>query len=340
MIEELKLNKLFKIYPWLILTIIIFFIIANSLFKIFYPLYIPEPGKEVYFPPKIGIREISNKLEKEGVVRSAFFLRLYLFLLGKANKIRAGFYHFKGNLNIKDVSEILIRGGKGITITFSEGLTLVEINHLLNKNKLNINLSQYKLKDFPESELLKYFPSEAKLEGFLMPDTYEFFYEETEREIIEKFLKNFIKKALPEFLKYPENNFYEKLILASILEKEAKYIDDMKIIAGILENRLKINKKLEVDATLAYINCQIYPCNWKVNPKELRTNKSLYNTYLNFGYPPTPISNPGLNAIKASLEPIKTDYLYYITNKEGRAIFAKIFKEHQKNIQKYLKNSE
>lgn len=337
MIEELKLRKILKYYPWLILGLIITFVIANSIFQIISPIYIPEPGKTIYFSPGMKIKEISDKLEKENIIRSSFLLRVYLYFRKSAHKIKAGFYNFNGNLNLKDVAEILIKGGKGITITFPEGLTLIEINDLLNKNNLKIDLTKYKLKDFENLELAKYFPTEVNLEGFLMPDTYEFFYEETEKEIIEKFLKNFIKKALPEFLKHPESNFYEKLIMASILEKEAKSYEDMKIIAGILEKRLNINKKLEVDSTLAYIYCKKSPCNWKVNSNDLKKNKSPYNTYLNFGYPPTPISNPGLNSIKASLEPIKSDYLYYLTDKNGKAIFSKTFKEHQKNINKYLK---
>ncbi|GIW66897.1 MAG: aminodeoxychorismate lyase [Candidatus Parcubacteria bacterium] len=337
MIEELKLNKIIKNYPWLILFLIFLFIVTNSAFEILYPVYIPEPGKEIYISPGMSIKEISNNLEKERIIRSAFFLRVNLLFSGKAQKIKAGFYKFSGNLNIKDVTEILIKGGRGIVITFPEGLTLKEINSLLKKNNLKVDLTKYKLKDFNDTELLKYFPEDASLEGFLMPDTYEFFYEETDKEIINKFLKNFIKKALPEFLRHPEANFYEKLILASILEKEAKYFDDMKIVAGILENRIRVNKKLEVDSTLGYINCNEYPCSWIINPKDLKTNKSPYNTYLNLGYPPSPISNPGLNALKAAFNPIKSDYFYYLTNKEGRVIFSKTFKEHQQNIKKYLK---
>ncbi|GIW65642.1 MAG: aminodeoxychorismate lyase [Candidatus Parcubacteria bacterium] len=337
MTEELRLNKIIKNYHLIVLFLIIIFIIANSVFELFYPLYIPEPGKEIYISPGTSIREISDKLEKENVIRSAFFLRLTLLLSGKANKIKAGFYKFSGQLNTNDVSKILIKGGRGIIITFNEGLTLKEMNDILKKNNLKADLSKYKLKDFSNLELLKYFPENINLEGFLMPDTYEFFYEESEKIIIEKLLKNFIQKALPEFLKYPEVNFYEKLILASILEKEAKSYEDMKIIAGILEKRLKINKKLEVDATVAYIKCNNYPCDWKVNSKEIRNYKSPYNTYLNKGYPPSPISNPGLNAIKAALNPLTSDYLYYLTNKEGETIFSKSFKEHQLNINKYLK---
>jgi UPF0755 protein len=336
MIEEVSLKKLLYYYPWIFLGIVISFILIFSAYQIFYPIFIPEPGKTIYIPPKTNLKIIADNLEKEGIVRSSFFLRFYLALTNQNTKVKAGNYTFYGNLNTIKVAEILVKGGRGIIITFPEGLTMVEIEDILKKNGLNVEFKKYRLKDFPETELLKYFPAEANLEGFLAPDTYEFFKEESEREIILKFLNNFENKFLGEFLKYPGVNFYEKLILASILEKEGKYYEDMKIIAGILENRLKIEKKLEVDATIAYPRCQKYPCDWKVTSKDLKID-SPYNTYLNKGYPPTPISNPGLNAIKAALEPIKTDYLYYITTDDGKAIFAKTLKEHQQNIKKYLK---
>jgi UPF0755 protein len=336
MIEELKLEKLIKIYPLLIFILFLSFIIFYSLFQILNYKFIPEPGEKVYFPPGKNIKFLTDELERKKIISSSFYLRIYLLFIGKSKNIKAGYYEFKGNLNIPKVTEILIKGGSGIKITFPEGLTLIEINDILNKNGLNVDLSKFKLKDFQDIELLKYFPEDLKLEGFLAPDTYEFFSEETEKEIVKKFLNNFSKKFLPEFLKYPEVNFYDKLKLASILEKEGKFEDDMKIIAGILENRLKKNKKLEVDATVAYTKCKKYPCSWNVSSKDLKI-KSEYNTYLNQGYPPTPISNPGIIAIRAALNPIKTDYFYYITKEDGQAVFAKNLKEHQQNIKKYLK---
>jgi len=336
MIEELKLEKLIKIYPFLILILFLSFIIFYSLFQILNYNFIPEPGEKIYLPPGKNIKFLTDELERKKIIKSSFYLRMYLLFTGNSKKIKAGYYEFKGNLNIPKITEILIKGGSGIKITFKEGLTMMEINDILNNSGIKVDLTKFTLKDFRDIELLKYFPENLNLEGFLAPDTYEFFPEESENEIVKKFLNNFSKKFLPEFLKHPEVNFYDKLKLASILEKEGKFEQDIKIIAGILENRLSKNKKLEVDATIAYISCKKYPCSWKVASKDLKI-VSEYNTYLNYGYPPTPISNPGLVAIKAALNPIKTDYFYYITKDDGQAVFAKNFKEHQQNIKNYLK---
>lgn len=336
--EIIDIQKLIKLYPWVFLSLVLAFIFLYSLFTIYYPIYIPEPGVSFYIPPKSNLKTIADTLEKQKIIRSAFYFRAYLVITNRHLNIKAGYYNFYGYLNIPRVSEILEKGGKGIVVTIPEGLTLVEINDILNSKGIKIDLKKYKLGDFSEIELLKYFSKDLPLEGFLAPDTYEFFQEESEKEVVYKFLKNFERKFLPEFLKFPEKNFYERLIIASILEREAKFFEDMKIIAGILDNRLKTKKKLEVDATVAYIKCKKYPCDWQVTSKEIRTIDNPYNTYKNYGLPPTPISNPGLNAIKASLEPITTDYLYYLTDKSGKAIFSKTIKEHQANIKKYLKD--
>lgn len=336
MAYEDSIKKILKIYPWLIFSLVLVIIIFYSIFQIIYITFIPEPGKTIYIQPKASLKYIGDTLEKEKIIRSSFYFRVYLLFIGKHKNIKAGYYTFKGNISLKDVVDQLLKGGEGIKITFPEGLTLAEIQDILNKNGLKVNLIKYKLNDFENVDLVKYFPENSTLEGFLAPDTYQFFKEESEKEIISKFLKNFSKKLLPEFLKRPETNFYQKLILASILEKEAKNFEDMSLIAGILEKRNKNNKKLEVDATVVYTKCKAYPCNWDVSKEDLKIN-SPYNTYLNKGYPPTPISNPGLNAVKASLNPVDSDYWYYLTDKNGKTIFAKTFQEHQKNIKKHLK---
>lgn len=340
MVEETFFQKLIKYYPLFVLILILVMISIYTLYQLFIPVYLPPPGKEIYIPPKSSLKEIGNLLEKEGILRSSFYLRIYLAFKKHAHRIKPGYYKFEGKLTIPKLSEMLVKGGKGIVITFPEGLTMLEIQDLLNKKGINVDFTKYTLKDFKNLEIAKYFPENVQLEGFLAPDTYEFFKEETEREIIEKFLKNFSNKFLPEFIKkngskLPEY-FYQKLILASILEKEVKKFDEMKIVAGILEKRISLKKKLEVDATVAYPKCKKFPCDWNVTSEELK-KESPYNTYLKEGYPPTPICNPGLNSIKASLEPQSSEFLYYLTNKDGEAIFAKTLKEHERNIKKYLR---
>ncbi len=331
--QEEIMKKIFRWYPWLVLILVISFIGAHFIYSIFAPVFIGE-RKEIYINPGTKIWYLAQKLEKEKIIRSAFYFRL-LVTLRKSN-IKAGIYEFNGFYNLLDIIKILEKGGKGVKITITEGMTLKEIEELLKKNNFKVELSKYTLADFPEAKLKDYFPEQVSLEGFLAPDTYEFFPSEDERKIIQTLLNNFSKKYLTEILKNTEMKPYETLILASIVEKEAKNHEDFPVIAGILIKRLKNNWRLEVDATLVYEKCGFVFCQDPLTKKDLGKD-SPFNTYKNYGLPPQPISNPGILAVKATVNPLMTDYWYYLTDRDGRAIFAKTLKEHEENIKKYLK---
>jgi UPF0755 protein len=336
--QEEFLRKILRIYPWFFLLIIFVFIIANGIYATYTPLFLEEPGKTIYIRPKTSLKSVADLLHQQGVIRSSFYFRVYLFLTNQTKKIKAGYYTFQGKLNLPEVAEILVKGGRGVKMTFPEGLTLREIQDLLSRNlkRQKFNLTQYRLKDFPNLDLIRYFPEDAGLEGFLFPDTYEFFPDEDEKTITLRFLKNFSDKALPLFLKQPGMNFYEKLIIASLLEREVKGPDEMRLVAGIIEKRLKTKKPLEIDAASVYEQCKQYPCDWQVTNKQLALD-SPYNTYKRIGLPPTPINNPGTQAIISALNPQLSDYWFYLTTSEGKAVFSKTFKEHQKMVRKYLK---
>lgn len=146
---------------------------------------------------------------------------------------------------------------------------------------------------------------------------------------------NFDNKII-ELKEQIENSKYslnEIITLASIIEEEAIKEEDRKIVSGILQTRLKIGMALQVDATFAYINGKN---TYALTHDDLRKD-SPYNLYTNVGLPPTPISNPGIESIKAVLEPINTDYLYFLSDLNGNVYYAKNFDEHQANREKYLR---
>ena len=125
----------------------------------------------------------------------------------------------------------------------------------------------------------------------------------------------------------------EILILASIIEREANTEESQKMISGIFQNRLAINMPLQADASIEYVLDK--PLN-ELTPRDLEID-SPYNTYLNLGLPPTPIGNPGMEAIDAVLNPTKSDYYYYITDENGDFYYAKSYAEHLRNIEQYLR---
>ncbi len=330
--EEI-VRKIFRIYPWIIFLGLLIFFIVHFFYSSFYPVFIGE-RKQIYIQPGTKTWLLAQNLEREGIIRSAFYFRLITNL--KKSKIKAGIYEFNGFYNLFDVIKILEKGGMGIKIMIPEGLTLKEIEELFRKNNFQVNFNKYQLKDFPDIDLKNYFPPTSTLEGFLAPDTYEFFPSDDEKKIIKTLLSNFSKKYFPEILKGTDLTLYERLILASIVEKEAKYTEDFPVIAGILLKRLKNNKPLEADATLVYEKCGFVFCQEPLTKKDLKKD-SPFNTYKRLGLPPQPISNPGILAIRAVVNPLMTDYWYYLNDSDGRAIFSKTLKEHQQNILKYLK---
>ncbi len=192
-------------------------------------------------------------------------------------------------------------------------------------------------KKFP---FLRVIPKGHSLEGFLFPDTYEFYVSSTPAQVTKKFLANFQKKikiaSKGEEWQKVLPQLYQKVILASIVQKEVQTPQDMRIVAGIFQKRLEKGIPLESCATLSYI---LGKAKKRYSWQDTRV-PSPYNTYLHYGLPPGPISNPGLAALIAAFHPQKTAYNYFLTSPQGKTIFARTYQEHQKNIFKYLRNKK
>ena len=179
----------------------------------------------------------------------------------------------------------------------------------------------------------KDFISNAK-EGYLFPDTYLFLPNSEITQVLSFMKNNFDKKIqsieseIIEFKK-PLNDV---IIMASILEEEARKTDTRRTIAGILWKRLSVGMPLQVDVTFQYINGKK---TFELTTEDLKID-SPYNTYKYRGLPPTPISNPGLDSILSAITPIETPYFYFLSDKDGNMHYAKTFSEHKKNKELYL----
>jgi UPF0755 protein len=178
-----------------------------------------------------------------------------------------------------------------------------------------------------ESEGLPY-------EGYLFPDTYVFPPSATTASIIAAMQKNFEDKTalLAASSTSSGHSFSDIVIMASLLEKEARTPTDQRIVAGILWNRLARNMPLQVDAVFGYIyNRDTYSPSFA----DLSVN-SPYNTYIHRGLPPGPINNPGLIALMAAAYPIQSKYLYYLTGSDGTMHYAVTYAQHEANERTYL----
>lgn len=180
------------------------------------------------------------------------------------------------------------------------------------------------------------------LEGYLFPDTYEFFAGSKAVAVARRMGENFDTKALPSFAKavedrssiLPSRNLNDIIKVASLIEKEVPGSDDRRIVAGIIWKRLRNRFPIQVDSAICYVKPE--PC-YPVTKDDFAVD-SPYNTYMYKGLPPTPISNPGLDAIIAAMSPKESPYWFYLTEpKKGRTIFSIDLDEHNKNVYRYLK---
>lgn len=296
-----------------------------------------NPGQDQKLEIKagMGFNEIADQLKVENFIRSKIIFKIYSLFSGQAHQLKPGRYILATNISIPELVKVLTKGPEEISVMVTPGMTLKEIDDKLSSlniirpnDLINLDINFFK-NDYP-------WLGEARtLEGFLLPDTYNFFSDSDINLVIHKFLDNFKIKALPFF--EDSDNILDKLILASLLEKEIPDYEEKKIAAGILLKRLKTGMPLQVDASLVYIKCsgrffgcpQLTEADYKID--------SPYNTYLYPGLTESPITNPGLESIKSVLNPQKTNYWYYLSDpKTKKTVFSKTLDEHNNNRAIYL----
>ena len=289
--------------------------------------------------PGMSVQEIAQALENEQVIRSKDAFRIYSLLSGKAVSFQPGVYTIGPEQSTREIVAILTTGPLEVEVLITPGMTMLEAEDILVASRV---LDEGDLTEFPIDTIRGHYPflgDNKTLEGFLFPDTYRFYPHSDPTLVVGKFLDNFEAKAggLLTGLRNTENNdTIHWLILASILEKEVTNENEAQTVAGILEKRLAIGMPLQVDASIIYAKCKRFISCPALTRADFRT-ESQYNTYLHKGLPPTPISNPGIDAISAARSPVRSNYLYYLSDPlTKRTIFSKTFDEHNANRIKYL----
>lgn len=277
-----------------------------------------------------SLGEIAQRLEAQGLIRSSLFFQIEATRLGVIRKIQAGDFRLNPSTAPSETARLLTHGTLDAWVTIIEGLRREEIAEELVRQLADGGEDS----KFSKEEFLK---RTIGLEGRLFPDTYLFPKEATAERIINIMNLNFEKKTAG--LSLGE----EDLILASLIEREARQENDRPIVAGVLLKRLKASWPLQVDAAVQYAKAEkecvaSKTCEWwpkKLTRQDLEID-SPYNTYLYPGLPPAPICSPGLSSIKAAQNPTATDYWYYLSDWQGKMYYAKTLEEHNQNIQKYL----
>jgi len=309
-------NKMKKGLILIILFIILFFVIGVFFWQGVYLPKNPVLTEEKLFLVEKGdgLFQIAENLEKEDLIKNRFFFDFYVLIKGGQRKLQAGTYKLSPLMTIPQiVKKITLGETLKIKVTIPEGFTVKQIEKLLGLK-------------LPGRDL----------EGFLFPDTYQFPPKVTGEEVVKKMRDNFEKKLtqdLREEIEKQRKTVREIVIMASLIEKEVKTKEDKRLVSGILWKRFKNNIPLQVDATINYITGKK---TIKVSIEETKIDSS-YNTYKYLGLPLGPICNPGVESIRAAVNPEDNDYWYYLSIPEGETIFSKTLEEHNIAKAKYLK---
>ncbi|MGB6607630.1 MAG: endolytic transglycosylase MltG [Atribacterota bacterium] len=312
------IGKLFFIFSLIFLITILF------ITSVYFPLEENSTTQKVVnIPSGTNAKEIVYILEKNEIIRkNNYTFRILIKLMKLEDQLKYGEYNLKPSMNMLQILDKLVKGEVIVyKITIPEGYTSSQIAELLEKNEIAEKEAFLKLvKD-----------SEKTPEGYLFPDTYEVPKKYGAEKMVKVMLANFNQVALVNKFtdKAEEIGFSldEIIILASIIEKEAKFTEEKSKVSSVFHNRLKTGMKLQSCATIQYI---LEEPKEKLDENDLKI-ESPYNTYLYKGLPPEAICNPGLDSIMAALEPEEEDYLYFVLGENGRHIFSKTYQEHLKN---------
>lgn len=296
-------------------------------------------GREVIFTVDRGqpLWTISGNLAKEGLISDAKRFRQYAQVEGKEDKIRAGEFRLWSNMTAPEVLEKLTTTS-GILHKFSvrEGLTWWATAQEADKSELT-TYADFKTA-VSDPELLAEYKIPAKnAEGYLFPETYLLTRPKSNsgKTMVETMLKEF-KKAANEAWdgKIPSpKEVHSTIILASLVEKETGDVTERRRIAGVFANRLKKGYLLQCDPTIIYGLGETFDGN--LRKKHLKDKSNPYNTYQHKGLPPGPICSPGLESIKAAINPEQHSYLYFVAKGDGSHYFSKSLKEHNAAVRKY-----
>ena len=291
-------------------------------------------------PKGISSYAIQKILEKEELIRPNSGFAYAARVLGISKNIKAGKYEFSPS---DPLIKVLIKLKKGdvlppnqIKVTFPEGASIYKMGEILKKNKVSDpkefqalvkeGITQRAREKY--WNIFKYIPSES-LEGYLYPDTYNFFVDAEVSDLVDIMLKRFSAVVVPFWLEATNDtsyNLHEILTLASIIEKEAQAPEERVIISSVYHNRLKMWMPLAADPTVKYA---LERPTKRVYLDQLSVD-SPYNTYKRAGLPPGPICNPGIESIKAAVYPAKTNYYYFVARNDGSHIFSSTWNEHQR----------
>lgn len=299
------------------LTLILGLIAFTQLIFFSPPVAFPV-GTTVHVAPGTTVSGAAKLLADKEIIRYESLFKTAVRLVGPSG-VQAGTYAFPEKASALSVAYRMVVGDTGLSplrVTIHEGMTVVGMASLLEET----------LGDFDDARFIEL---GKQKEGYLFPDTYNFLPGSSPEVVIDRMLARYEEQVGPlrEPIAASGRSEHEIITMASLLEREARRHETMKTVAGILWKRIEIGMPLQVDAVFGYIFDRP---TFSPSLDDLEID-SPYNTYRNRGLPPGPIASPGLDAIRAAIEPTESPYLYYLTGADGFMYYAKTFEEHVAN---------
>lgn len=279
-----------------------------------------------------GVNAIADELHEAGLIKSPTAFKIKVQELGLAGDIQAGSFELSPGQNTEEIAKSLTRGTSDMWVTILEGWRREEIAASLKES------FEGKGESFDEEVFLRATEGE---EGYLFPDTYLVPLEMDEETLASLLTNTFDTKVTDEMITNAEKSsrsLEQIIIMASLIEREAKTDESRKLVSGILWKRLDNDWPLQVDATLQYATGydRIQDDWWKPPTAAEKEIESPYNTYKYPGLPPAPIASPSLSSIKAAIYPTESEYWYYLTDLDGNMRYGVTLEDHNQNIQQYL----
>ncbi|MGQ9711074.1 MAG: endolytic transglycosylase MltG [Desulfotomaculales bacterium] len=300
-----------------------------------------QEGRIVVVSENATAGQVAEMLAREKLIRSRWAFEVYTRLHGNDRSLKAGTYSFSANQSLPEIVRMLVSGRTVmVTFTIPEGFTISQIADVLEQHRLIDRQEFFEVvakEDFPYPFLEGLPSSYRRLEGYLYPDTYRVPCDIDEKQLVDIMLARFQREITN--LNYEERarkiglSLHDAVTIASLVEREAKLDSERPVISGIIQNRLRRQMPLQIDATVVYALGR-QPNRGVVTYQDL-TVDSPYNTYLYTGLPPGPIASPGRKSLLAAVSPAATPYLYYVAKPDGSHAFACTLDEHNRYKRQY-----
>jgi UPF0755 protein len=291
-------------------------------------------GKLVLVPKGSPLPVVVGALQEGGVLPHPLAFRALVLLTFSGRRLHYGEYAFPTPPSTFEAWRRLVRGDViKYEVTVNPGANLYDVAELLEEK--NLVAAETFLASAASPAVLRRLeiPGES-VEGYLFPESYIFVKPVTPEEILEFMVRQFRRKVPPDAVKRAKEaglSLHQVVTIASIIEKETGVEGEKPIVSAVIRNRLDLGMPLQMDPTVIY---GVKRFDGTVTRKDLRT-EGPYNTYLNRGLPPGPISNPGASALDAALTPSKAEYLFFVSNNDGSHTFSRTLPEHNRAVERF-----